>query len=280
MTIAILGAGGLAGQALVRACIKQKRKFCAAGHRDVDIADSRSLQAFLKKERPSAVVNCAAYTDVDGAEREIEKAFAVNAEAPQYLGQFAKEYRFSLLHLSTDYVFGGEKQSPYGEDDIPSPLGVYAKSKWEGERLLIAENPDACVLRISWLFGKGGRNFASMLLSLLQSRLSLKIVSDQIGRPTYAEDLAEVAIQLLGRSGVYHFANRGALSRYQMALDVKKEALAKGYSIACQEIVPVLSTEFSAEAPRPHCSILVTGKIERELGISPRTWEEVVKEYV
>jgi dTDP-4-dehydrorhamnose reductase len=280
MKIWIAGGGGLLGKALSYLCEKQKLGCIATTHGQLDIADPEMVKRFVDKATPTHIVNCAAYTDVDGAEKNPEHAFEVNAEGAENLAHAAREINAKLVHVSTNFVFDGLKNAPYVETDACRPLGIYAKSKWEGEQRVLGVLPSACIIRTSWLFGKGGKNFISSLIGLLKKQQEMRIVEDQMASLTFCGDLAAAILSLICHSGVFHFANRGECSRYQIAEEIYKEIKARGIALACERIIPVPSSTFPAPAQRPAYSVLNTCKIEAVLGKSPRSWTEVLKEYL
>lgn len=279
MKIWILGAGGQVGMALAQKCVALGIPFFSSTHQEVDIVDLETLKRVASGLDCTHLINCAAYTNVDGAEKEREKSFSINAKGPENLALIARENGVRFVHISTDYVFDGEKKEPYQEEDKPNPLGVYGKSKWEGEQRVFEMFPDACIVRTSWVFGKEGKNFISSLLSKMEKESYLQAVHDQVNRATYHRDLAAALIDLASHSGLFHFANEGLLSRYQIAKDFYKEAVARGLSLKCQEIVPVSGKEFPAPSPRPSFSVLDTKKVSLALGRKPRMWNTVLREY-
>jgi dTDP-4-dehydrorhamnose reductase len=280
MKVWIVGSQGLVGSTLHQLCREKKIACVATSKQEADVSDLEALRRKAAEIEPTHIVNCAAYTDVDGAENNFDAAYLVNTFGAENLGLLAKEFHCKLVHLSTDYVFDGEKREPYLEQDECRPLGVYAKSKHEGELRLLEVCPKACVIRSSWLFGVKGKNFISSMLSIMQKTEVVKVVADQKGRPTYCRDLAEAVLDLLCHSGIFHFANDGELSRFEMAQDIYTEARALGIEMVCRSIVPVPSSEFPTRAKRPIYSVLHTGKVERVLGVRPRTWNETLKEYL
>lgn len=280
MKVWILGAGGQLGCSLVDTCQSLAIPFVASKRSDVSITDLEELKKRGAKYKCTHIINCAAYTDVDRAETDSDLVYAVNAKGPEHLGIVARELGLSLVHVSTDYVFDGEKGGPYGEEDLPNPLGVYGKSKWEGELRLLAELPSACIVRTSWVFGKGGKNFISLALNLLQEREGLQAVEDQINRPTFHRDLALALLDLSNHSGVFHFANEGALSRYQILLDFFAAAQKREIPMRCKTISPVSFRAFPPLSPRPRNSVLSTEKVERALGRKPRMWQTVLSDYL
>lgn len=282
MKIWILGGRGLLGSTLAKACLRQNLPFVSTG-KEVDIRKEKSLQKFLdtkEAEGVTHVVNCAALADVDRCHLEPELAFEVNSLGPAILGKEARKKGLHVLHISSDYVFGGQGSKPYQETDPGHPFGVYAETKWAGEQALLQELDQACVLRTSWLFGKGGKNFISSLLKKIQTDEEIPVAFDQLGRPTFAADLADVILKLLPYSGIFHFANRGAISRFQMAEKILSLAKELSMPIVCRRLIPVKAAFFPSAAPRPSYCVLSTEKIEKTLHITPRSWEDVLEEYI
>lgn len=276
----ILGAGGQVGRALVDLCQGEKIPFVASKRSDVDITDLIRLGKEAKRIAPTHILNTAAFTDVDGAEERFRQAHAVNALGPENIGIVASELGIQVVHLSTDYVFDGKKGAPYVEEDLTNPLGVYGKTKREGEVRLLEQLPTACIIRTSWVFGVQGKNFISSALSFLQQKDQIGAVEDQLNRPTYNRDLARVMIDLSCHSGIFHFANQGVVSRFQIVCDFNEEAHLRGIPVRCQKIEPALSKDFPAKSPRPPYSVLSTKKVELTLGRKPRLWETVLGEYL
>ena len=250
-----------------------------SGH-EIDIADLAVCRAFASEHKPTHIVNCAAFSQVDLAETKREEAYRSNAEGPETLGRLSLEIGAKLLHISTDYVFSGTGKTPLKETDPVDPCNYYGFTKLEGEKKLQAVNPDACILRTSWIFGKGGKNFVAKLVDLLQMKEELKLVSDQKGRFTYAPDLAQVLIAMLDGSGLYQFANAGVTSKYEFALAMREEMQMLGLPVKCRTIEPVSFATFPAAAKRPAYSAFDTAKIERLLSIKPRPWQMCIKDYL
>ena len=280
MKIGILGAEGLLGSSLMTQCKKKGFEVSGASRQQANIADLESLDNWICKELPTHIINCAAYTHVDHAEKDSALAFAVNAQGPANLGHLAKKMGIRVLHISTDYVFDGEKNSPYLESDRCNPQNVYGVTKWQGELKLLDVYPEACVLRTSWLFGKKGKNFISSVWQKMQEQETLKIISDQKGCPTFADDLADVLFLMLDQSGIFHFANADVVSRFQMAEDLYEEMKLRKISFRCSEILPVSSEEFPMAAKRPLYSVLDTHKIQGVMGHSSRGWKSILKDYL
>lgn len=278
MKIWIIGGSGLLGSTLADLCKEKAIAHVATNSSQVDITNPSAILRFVEKESPTHLINCAAYTAVDLAEKEREKAFGINAVGPENLARAAKARGCGLIHLSTNYIFDGKNDLPYQENDKANPLGVYGESKWEGEKRVRDLYPSACVIRTSWLFGNGGKNFVSSLLHTLKTEKILRAAVDQTGRITCAKDLAKAILFLLPAKGVFHFANRGALSRYEIACAIKTELEKKGIAIKTEEIVPVKASIFSSPAPRPDKAVLATDKIEERFTI--RAWQPAFEEYL
>ncbi|MBI2742745.1 MAG: dTDP-4-dehydrorhamnose reductase [Chlamydiales bacterium] len=278
MKLWITGAGGLLGEALKQYCKDKKISYLSTARADLDVTDCDQASRFIDDNSPTHIINCAAYTAVDRAETERDKAYAVNAAGPANLAELAKKRLLPLIHISTNYVFNGKRSAPQNETDPCDPLNVYGASKLEGERRVLDCYPEACVIRTSWLFGRGGKNFISSLYETLKKERVIRACHDQWGRATYSRDLAEAILVLLDKSGIYHFANHGAISRYQAACDIRAEAEKRGIPLACEEILPVPSSEFTLPAARPDSAILATDKIEELIKIRP--WKTVLGEYL
>jgi len=275
MRVWVTGANGLLGTALKQALFDQGIAFVGSSKSQADVTDLSSLNQFYRKWGPfTHLVHCAAYTHVDLAESHPEDARRVNALSPAIIGSLAAENHFRVVHISTDYVFDGQSDRPYIETDRIAPHTVYGQTKAEGEKHLLTAQPEACILRTSWLFGLGGKSFVSTMLQLMQQQEEIQVVSDQRGRPTFASDLAQVIISALDWSGIYHAANSEETSWFDFAGTIRREALAMGWPIVCQHIRPIRTSEFAALAPRPLYSVLDTQKIEKMLGSPLRSWRE------
>jgi dTDP-4-dehydrorhamnose reductase len=276
----VTGAAGQLGSALV-ARLAERAVPCEARDSRLDVADAGALRRTLEALRPAVVANAAAYTDVDGCERDPARAEAVNAAAPAVLARACAELGIRLLHVSTDYVFDGAASRPLAEDAAVAPLSEYGRSKLRGERAVLAVSPAFVAVRTSWVFGRGRNFIASVCARAGQVRADpakgpLRVVDDQLGSPTYAEDLAGGLLDLVerGASGLYHLANRGAASRYALARFALDAA-----GFADLEIQPVKTVEFPLPAPRPLYTVLDCGRAAR-LGVELRPWQEAVSAYL
>lgn len=281
MKIWLPGGSGMLGSHFQRLLAKKHIPFVVTNSQDVDIGHEGAVEDFVKREKIDQIINCAAYTQVDKAESESEQAYRVNAMGPENIGKAARKHNIkAVIHFSTDYVFDGNNQSPYREDHLCDPIGVYGKSKWEGEQRLLDAYPEACIIRTSWLYGMPGKNFVETMLRLMAEREVLRVVHDQVGCPTYCEDLAEVSLKMLGQAGLFHFSNCNQTSWHEFAQEIYRQAHSMGYPLKVQKIEPIRSEEYPTPAKRPAYSTLDTHKISKALGNSPRGWQEALRDYL
>lgn len=275
MRVWVVGSAGMLGKG-VCAHLLEKGIACVGTERtECDITDPAAVKCQAYAIKPTHIINCAAYTAVDLAESEPECARSVNACGPSLLAQVATALGARLIHISTDYVFDGNSASPLRESDRCSPVNTYGKTKHAGEKNVLIHAPRACIIRTSWLFGKGGKNFLSHLVQWLDENEEVRVVSDQINRPTYVPDLAEAIVNLLDAEGVYHFANGHPLSRYEMARDIMAHQATR-----CQRLIPVALATFPCVAKRPLYTALDTTKVTAVLGYAPRSWKEILTDYL
>lgn len=248
------GAAGLLGQDFVRAAELTNHEVTAAGRLDLDVTDAAAMERSVRLSNPEVVVNCAAYTDVDGAEREPEAAMRVNADGARNVAAAAAAAGAAVLYVSTDFVFDGRKDSPYLESDEPNPISSYGTSKLAGEVDTAVVNPQHYIVRSSWLFGAGGRNFAATMLDLGQAQDQVVVVRDQVGTPTYTAHLAEGLVRLIstGAFGLHHMAAGGQCSWYDFAVAIFDRA-----GVDCR-VLSTTSDELGRPAPRPEYSVLAT----------------------
>ncbi len=247
-----------------------------------DITDKDATIHMIKETKPDMIIHTAAWTDVDGCELEPEKAMKINAEGTHNIALGAKEASSTLLYISSDFIFDGEKTSPYKEDDTPNPINTYGLSKFRGETFIRKELDRYFIVRTSWLFGRYGRNFVDIILDKAERRERLKVVVDQFGSPTYTQDLSKALITLTavaaeGNSagGVYHFSNGGSCSWYKYAEEILR--LGGKRNVA---ILPITSAELDRPARRPKMSILDTAKYAMLADEVPRSWERALEEYL
>jgi dTDP-4-dehydrorhamnose reductase len=243
--------------------------------RDADIRDAGQVQSAIQGTRPQWVVLAAAYTDVDGAESNPDRALSVNRDGALNVAQAAKQAGARLLFLSSDYVFDGKKKSPYETGDARNPLGVYARSKAEAETQLLEVLPDVCIARTSWLFGVGGRCFPDTILKLAANRPALDVVDDQRGGPTYCIDLARAIIELCRKNatGIVHATNAGECSWFEFARAIVSEA---GLTT---EVRPISTQQMPRPAPRPAYSVL-SAKSLKSWGVQMPTWQDALQRYL
>lgn len=276
MKILLLGKTGQIGWEL-RRVLAPLGNVLAPGREAVDLAAPATLSDAVGASRPDIVVNAAAYTAVDRAESEPQAAFAVNATAPRVLAEECRRSGALLVHYSTDYVFDGQKRTPYTEDDAPAPLNVYGKSKLEGELAIRNSGCRHLILRTSWVYGTRGRNFLLAVAARARDGQSLRVVDDQIGAPTWCRNLAEATAAILGAArsapapdGVYHLSAGGSTSWYGFA------SAALGRLGLDAAIEPVKSAQYAAAAQRPAYSLLDNSKAARVLGLRLPAWESAV----
>lgn len=270
----IAGSRGLLGSALSAKC-KTFSHFETA--REVDIADQDAVYAFLKKNPGiTHIINCAAFSQVDAAEDFREEAYRTNALGPENLAIMAKGFNAKLIHISTDYVFSGKLKRPLTEKDPVGPCSYYGETKLIGEEKALAHS--ACVIRTSWIFGSGGKNFVSKLLKMLQTQKEIRLTDDQWGRFTYAPDLAEAILRMLDQTGLYQFANFGVATKYEFGLAMREEAFLMRYPIMTDAIIPVPGAAFPAPCERPAYSAFDTSKIESFIQI--RHWRQAMRDFL
>ncbi len=283
MTVWITGARGMLGTEAM-AAFRDAGADCEGTDAELDITDMAAMLAFAKGRRIERIVNCAAYTAVDGSERERDLAFRVNGSGASNAAAVANRIGAGFIHISTDYVFDGKSPRPYREDDPAGPISVYGQSKLEGERMALAAKSDSIIIRTSWLFGKDGQNFARTMLRLFRERDEVRVVDDQRGCPTYAKDLAAAIARISlrpgagTREGIYHFCNSGETTWYSFAKAILEDARELGLVKKEVRIVPITTAEYPAKARRPMFSTLDCAKIARDFGIIQRPWREALRD--
>lgn len=273
MRILLIGATGLLGKVLLQEW--RGDHVTGANSRDVDIRDQAQVIELLERCRPDWTILTAAYTDVDGCEKDPEKAHQVNCVGAVNVAQAARNTGSALFFISTDYVFDGSKTAPYEPGDIVSPMNVYGRSKAEAEEAIRKILPRHCILRTSWLFGANGRCFPNTILQLAQDRKKLSVVADQVGRPTFNRDLARTIAQLVraDATGTLHACNAGPCSWYEFAREVVQVA---GMTDVIVE--PVATDAASRPARRPKYSVLSTSGLDR-YGLHLRSWQDTLADY-
>ena len=290
MKVWLAGAAGMLGSALGERLDALGVPAVRSG-RELDITDARRVLDFARAERPTHVVNAAAYTRVDDAETHEAEAFAANALGPEQLARAAADVGARFLHFSTDYVFAGDAREPYAEDAPTGPTSAYGRTKLAGEGRVLGvpgARQFATVVRASWLFGENGASFPRTIARLCLEREELRVVADQHGRPTYAGDLAEAALELIGvgegssaaRAGVYHFANAGETTWHGLAEAVVATLVRLGRPVRAERVTPVTTAEFPRPAARPPYSVLDTRRVETALGRAPRPFGAALEAFL
>lgn len=278
--VLVTGAGGQLGKAL---CQTAPADVDCRGlaRADCDIADPDTLGRCLDATQPSVLINAAAYTAVDRAESEVAEAMRGNAEAPAVLAGACAERGIRLLHVSTDFVFDGERSSPYPPDATPSPIGVYGRSKRDGERAVQTVLPSALILRTGWVYAAWGHNFLLTMLRLHRERDELAVVADQVGTPTAATSLAAAlwaAAERPALSGVYHWSDAGACSWYDFAVAIGEEAEALGLIEKAAAVRPIRTIDYPTPARRPAYSVLDKTDSWADFAIAPRHWRAALRD--
>jgi dTDP-4-dehydrorhamnose reductase len=273
MRVLVIGATGLLGRVLLEQW--DHDELSGAGSRDADVRDPAQLCRLFDRCRPEWTILAAAYTDVDGCEKDPERAHQVNCVGAVNVARAARESRSKLLFLSTDYVFDGKKEAPYEPEDALGPLNVYGRSKAEAEKGIRETLPDCCIVRTSWLFGANGKCFPNTILELAQSRDKLTVVANQTGCPTFNRDLAGGIVKLVraNAQGIVHATNRGACSWYEFACEVMRAA---GRTDA--DVLLARTEDVPRPARRPAYSVLSGISLER-FGVRMRPWQETLGDY-
>ena len=276
----VLGATGQLG----RACLSDAPETVAVqglSRQQCDVADDAALARAIKEADPHVVINAAAYTAVDAAEDEPRQAEAANAEAPALLSALCAQRGARLVHVSTDFVFGGRAHAPYAPEANPEPLGVYGASKWRGEQAVSASGASHAIVRTSWVYGPGGRNFVLTMLRLMREQGTVRVVNDQIGSPTSTQGLAAVCWALALRDdvdGIFHWSDAGAISWYDFACGIRDEAIAIGLLTTTAAVEPIGTQDFPTKARRPAFSVLDTRTTCATLGLAQRPWREALQD--
>lgn len=276
MNVLVTGAGGQLGAAL-QACVPDDIKCIAVDRHTLDISDGAALGRRLDEARIAVVINAAAYTDVERAEREPDQAMHVNATACATVARACAAHGARMIHVSTDFVFDGRKGEPYRPSDEPNPLSVYGRSKLAGEReVLSILGKNGCVIRTSWLHSAQGANFVTKILARMQSSETVRVVTDEIGSPTAAYSLAGAlwACSRSAASGIQHWSDVGAVTRFQFAEAIARDAHEVGLLARVPELLGARVSDFKTAAQRPTYSVLDTHQTEAELGIEAIQWRE------
>ena len=272
-TILVTGANGQLGKEMKELeSAYPGFRFIFLSREDMPVHHFELVRNVFKGYQPQYLVNCAAYTAVDKAETEKELAFQVNGEAVGVLAAVCKEYGTKFIHISTDYVFDGNGTTPYSTEAPTNPQSVYGASKLKGEEEAMLYNPDSLIIRTSWVYSKFGKNFVKTMRKLMSEREELNVVSDQIGSPTYAADLAQVIMEIIAGGiwvpGIYHFSNSGVISWYDFAVAIRDLS-----GLQCR-VQPIPSSQYPTPAKRPAYSVMDTTKIFSTFKLAPKPWRE------
>ena len=277
--ILVTGSNGQLGKELQElAHLYPAYRFVFASREDLKLHHFGLVENYFVGLKPHYCINCAAYTAVDKAESEHDMAMLVNGEAVGNLAAVCKKFNTKLIHISTDYVFDGESETPYQPDDATGPISMYGISKLKGEELCKKENSDAIIIRTAWVYSEFGNNFVKTMMRLMKERPEIKVVNDQIGAPTYAADLAKAILDIIDAgkwiSGIYHYSNTGKISWYDFAVAIKEMI-----GSSCM-VHPIPTSDYPTPAKRPKFSLLDTSKINANFDIQIPEWRESLQQCV
>jgi len=278
----LIGNQGMLGTE-VETLLRRRRVPYFASDKEVDITDPDALRRFASGRSLTWIINCSAYTAVDQAEDEPEAAFAINADGPGHLAALAREKNARLLHISTDYVFDGTRAEAYRESDPPSPIGVYGRSKYQGEVNIINTLAEHIIVRTAWLYGHHGPSFVATMLRLFHERPEVRVVNDQYGSPTCAPDLAAAILTIIEGStdqfGIYHFTNEGRATWHDFAREIYHQA--REHQLVANQVVirGIPAAEYPTRAQRPANACLSKKKIKNTFALTIRPWQDGLADY-
>lgn len=275
----VTGANGQLGRETVLALQAEGEPCIAVGRGELDFSRPEKVADAVAAFEADWVVNCAAYTHVDKAEEDRDLAFMVNRDAARAVAEGVRLSGGRLLHVSTDFVFGGEQSVPYGEDDLTNPLGVYGQSKLEGEQCIREVLPDALILRTAWVYGQYGNNFVKTILRLASERTELRVVDDQVGTPSWTGDIVDAMRTLISKEieGIFHFTNEGVASWYDFAVEIVLAAKKAGYPVVMENIHPIPTRDYPLPARRPAYSVMSKVRIRECLDYRIPHWRASLK---
>lgn len=281
MKVLVFGSTGQLGWELMQKLEKNGMVPLGFDLPSVDVTDGEAVLAVIAHEKPDCVVNASAYTQVDRAEVECELAFRVNRDGPGFMAKACAMERIPLIHISTDYVFNGQKNEPYRVDDITAPLGVYGLSKVAGEHEVRKHTQEHIIIRTSWLYGRQGQNFVKTMLRLAEEKDVIRVVNDQFGCPTYAGDLADAIIVVVesmktrneGLWGTYHYSGKGVTTWYAFAREIV-DFVREEKTLTVKKVIPIFSSEYPTPVKRPMYSVLDCSVIEERFNITTKYWRE------
>ena len=283
--VALVGANGMLAT-MVRAGAPTGYDLALFDLPELDITLADQVAAVLVPLRPDIVINCAAFTQVDACENQVDTAFKVNGTGPANLAAVVKKIDAVLLHISTDFVFSGESSTPYTEDSSSAPISVYGRSKLQGEQAIISSGLEKYyIVRTSWLYGPNGANFVETIIRLANEREELGVVADQIGTPTYTADLATVLWQLLAPDkkipfGIYHYSNGGKCSWYEFTSEIVHQLRRLKVPLTLERLKSLTTAQYPLPAPRPAYSVLSKEKIIAATGIDIPMWQDSLSIYL
>jgi dTDP-4-dehydrorhamnose reductase len=273
----IIGSNGMLGHEFIKTLLGSTSKVIGIDRPDIDITNPESIKV-LNQYPGYTIINCAAYTAVDQAEENSDLAFKINSLGARNLAQFCKQKKHFLVHFSTDYVFDGNKKTGYIEDDLSCPIGVYGKSKKDGEDEIKKTLPQSqyLILRTAWLYGKHGKNFVETMIHLSNTHSELHVVGDQYGSPTFTKDLVKWTLTLLDQhqTGFFHTVNQGVCSWADFAQEIMR------LSNKQINVRPIKTEDYPTKATRPKYSILLTDKLQMALHYPIRKWDQALSEYL
>lgn len=279
--VLVTGANGQVGQELrVLAALYPTFEFVFTSHDTMPVNDEAAVQKVFAAHKPVYCINCAAYTAVDKAESEQDIAYQVNAEGTRILAAACKANNTRFIHISTDYVFNGQSPAPYTEDAATDPVNTYGATKLKGEQLCLQYNTEAIIIRTAWVYSSFGKNFVKTMMKLMKDRPAINVVSDQVGAPTYAADLAKCMMHIVAGdhaktinwvAGIYHYSNQGRISWHEFAVAIKELT-----GSACT-VNPIPSEQYPTPAKRPAFSLLDTNKIRNTFHTTIPEWKESLR---
>lgn len=282
MHIILTGAGGMLALDLIQQLSQTEWKLTALSRNELDITNPKQVHSSLEKYQPDVLINCAAYTNVDGAETHKTEANLVNADAAGILAECCKKQNTKLVHISTDFVFDGCSKSAYTEDHPTAPIGVYGNSKLAGEKIIKNSGADFLIVRTSWLYGTHGRNFVKTMLRLTKEQQEVRVVCDQTGSPTWTQDLADALIRLIqcDAKGIVHFSNSGQCSWYDLAKKTLELGQELGVISCSPALFPIPTSEFPTLAKRPCFSVLDSALYQKITQKTPPPWQETLRRMI
>jgi dTDP-4-dehydrorhamnose reductase len=277
--ILLIGSNGQVGTE-IQNILSSTYQLTSISRQQIDLTQPEKLRTIIRDIKPEIIINAAAYTAVDKAENEAEIAHIINAIAPQIIAEETEKIGSFLIHISTDYVFNGQSNYPYQENDITQPLNIYGTTKLAGEKAIQQTCQNHIILRTAWVYGTYGKsNFVKTMLRLGKERSEIRVVADQIGTPTWSKDIASTISQIIPQltseiTGIYHYTNSGVASWYDFAINIFQEAKKLGFPLTIDQIIPITTPQYPTPAKRPPYSVLSCEKISKLLATYPPHWQQ------